>query len=371
MKIRTLTLAVALALPAAFPLAVCSTSALAQEQVVDKSEWYRHIVDYEFMKANVDIPPKPGVTIVDSRPGGRKFGPGHIPGAINIPDSNFDKFANLLPVDKNQLVIFYCEGYECKLSHQSAFKAEKLGYTNIRVYASGYPDWVKNGGHSAVSAEYIKKLAADKSPHMLIDARPKRTSDKGMIPGSVNISDSEFDKHVDKLPLDKSTPLIYYCGGLDCVLSVKSAAKAAALGYKDVKTYPEGYPEWEKLYGAGGAAAQAVVVEPGKEKGSIAVASFERIMKEQPDSILVVDVRDAKEFATGTIKGAVNVPMNELEKKVDQLPKDKPTIFVCGTGSRSGEAYDTVKLLKPELKVYFIDATIKFLGDGKFEIKQK
>ena len=77
---------------------------------------------------------------------------------------------------------------------------------------------------------------------MLIDARPKRTSDKGMIPGSVNISDSEFDKHVDKLPADKATPLIFYCGGLDCVLSDKSAAKAKALGYTDVKTYPEGYP---------------------------------------------------------------------------------------------------------------------------------
>jgi len=59
------------------------------------------------------------------------------------------------------------------------------------------------------------------------------------IPTAVNIPDSEFDKHVDKLPKDKATPLIFYCGGLECVLSNKSADKARQLGYTDIKTYPK------------------------------------------------------------------------------------------------------------------------------------
>jgi len=82
-------------------------------------------------------------------------------------------------------------------------------------------------------------------------------------------------------------------------------------------------------------------------------------------------VRDAKEFAAATIKGAVNIPINELEKKIGQLPTNKPTVFICGTGARSGEAHDTVKLLKPDLPVYFVDAEMKFPGDGKFSIKPK
>jgi len=383
-KLKSIALAVALALPVAVPASLLSGPAQAQQEAA-KDGQYRHIVDYDFVKPYVDIPPKPGVTLIDSRPAGRKFGPGHIPGAINIPDSDFDKLVNMLPADKNQLLIFYCEGFECKLSHQSAFKAEKLGYTNIRVYAAGNPDWIAKGGHEAVSGAYIKKLQADKANFMLIDARPKRTADKGMIPGAVNISETEFDKNVDKLPADKATPIIVYCGGLECVLSEKVAAKVRALGYKDVKTYPEGYPEWEKLYGAGpaaggapaaGAAApaaapKAAALEPGKEKGSVTVASFEKALKEQPDSINIVDVRDAKEFAAGTFAGAKNIPMNALEKAIDGLPKDKPTVFVCGTGARAGEAYDTVKLVKSDLPVYFVDATIKFLGDGKYEIKQK
>jgi rhodanese-related sulfurtransferase len=380
MKLRNLALAVALALPVALPATVASSPAQAQ-QPMKKEGWYHQIVDYDFVKQHVDIPPKPGVLIVDSRPAGRKFGPGHIPGAISVPDSDFDKLAGQLPADKNQLLIFYCEGFECMLSHQSAFKAEKLGYTNIKVYAAGNPDWIAKAGTQSVSAAYIKKLQADKAPHLLVDARPKRTADKGMIPGAVNISDTEFDKHVDKLPADKATLLIYYCGGLECVLSDKSAAKARALGYSNVRTYPEGYPEWQKLYGSAPAATASaastapapvkVALEPGKEKGSVTVASFQKVLAEAPDSINVVDVRDAKEFSAATIKGAKNIPMNALEKAIDQLPADKPTVFICGTGARSGEAYDTVKLVKAELPVFFVDAEIKFLGEGRYSIKQK
>ena len=81
---------------------------------------------------------------------------------------------------------------------------------------------------------------------------------------------------------------------------------------------------------------------------------------------MLVDVRDAKEFAAGTIKGAVSIPMNELEKKLGTLPTDKPVVFVCGTGARSGEAYDTVKLLASGVKASFIDAEIKFNADGTY-----
>jgi rhodanese-related sulfurtransferase len=208
----------------------------------------------------------------------------------------------------------------------------------------------------------------DKAPYVLIDARPKRVADKGMIPTAINISDTEFDKNIDKLPADKATPLIYYCGGLECVLSDKSAEKARKAGYTNVLTYPPGYPEWEKLHAA---AAGAPALVAGKEKGSVSVASFEKTWRENPGSVMLVDVRDAKEFAAGTIKGAVNIPMNELEKKIATLPTDKPVVFVCGTGARSGEAYDTVKLLGGKVQASFIDADIKFNADGSYTMTAK
>jgi rhodanese-related sulfurtransferase len=380
MKLHNLGLALVLSFPVALSAVVWLTPAHA-EQIKAKEGWYSKLVDIEFVKQNVDIPPKKGVMLIDSRPAARQYDPGHIPGAVSIPDSKFDQMTGILPQDKSTLLIFYCGGVECMLSHNSAFKAEKLGYTNIRVYADGAPDWVAKGTGQAVSAAYIKKLMDEKANFMLIDARPKRMFDKGAIPGAVNFSDTEFDKHVDKLPSDKATPMIYYCGGLECVLSGKSAEKARLLGYTNVKTFVEGYPEWVKLYGeanaqttasgAGATAKATASIEAGKEKGTITAASFERIMKENPDALLLVDVRDAKEFKAGTIKGAINIPIGDLEKKIETLPKDKPIVFLCGTGARSGEAYDTAMLLRSELQVYFIDAEMKFNADGTFSIKER
>jgi rhodanese-related sulfurtransferase len=385
MRAKQLTLFVAvLASLGAAPLLYPAQTFAADAAVIQpKDGWYnKALVDYDFMRQNVSIPPKKGVMIIDSRPAARQYDPGHIPGAINIPDSQFDKMVDKLPADKATLLLFYCGGLECMLSHNSAFKAEKLGYTNIKVYPAGSPEWKAKGAQMSVSAAYIKKLLEDKAAYVLIDARPKRVADKGMIPSAINISDSEFDKNVDKLPADKATLLIYYCGGLECVLSDNSAEKAKKLGYTNILTYPPGYPEWEKLHGApaaagtpagaaAGPAASSAALVPGKEKGSVTVDSFQAVWKANPGSVMLVDVRDPKEVASGMIKGSVNIPMNELEKKIGTLPTDKPVVFVCGTGARSGEAYDTVKLLGGKVQASFLDADVKFNADGTYSMAAK
>jgi rhodanese-related sulfurtransferase len=117
------------------------------------------------------------------------------------------------------------------------------------------------------------------------------------------------------------------------------------------------------------ASAADIAIEPGKDKGSISVASFERILKENPSQILVVDVRDENEVKKGTFPGALNIPIGELEKKMATLPKDKTIVFACSTGARAGEAYDTVKMLGGGVTAYFLDADVTFAGDGRYSIK--
>ena len=380
-QLNSLAVALMLALPAALPAVIWSTPAHAQAVSLQAAQanYYKNLVDYDFVKQWVAIPPKKGVMLIDARPAARKFNPGHIMGSINIPDDKFEQMKDQLPQDKGMLLIYYCEGPECVLSHNSAKKAEALGYTNIKVYTNGYPEWVAKGEFGAVAGAYVKKLIDEKANYMLVDSRPKRVVDKdGMIPTAVNISDSEFDKNTDKLPADKATELIFYCGGLECPLSPNSAAKARKLGYTNIKTYALGHPDWLKLYGApkaaaapaaaGDAAKLGINIETGKEKGSVSTAWFERIMKENPGALLVIDIRDPKEYAAGTIKGAVNIPMAELAQKIGSLPADQPIVFICSTGARSGEAYDTAMLLRTDLNAYFLDAKVSYGGDGSFTI---
>ena len=63
--------------------------------------------------------------------------------------------------------------------------------------------------------------------------------------------------------------------------------------------------------------------------------------------------------------------MDQLEAKITTLPTNKPIVFVCGTGARSGESYYMVQDLRPEMKnVYYLEGELTFKKDGSFEIKQ-
>ncbi|MBL8956751.1 MAG: rhodanese-like domain-containing protein [Myxococcaceae bacterium] len=58
----------------------------------------------------------------------------------------------------------------------------------------------------------------------------------------------------------------------------------------------------------------------------------------------LIDVRSPAEFAGGALPGAVNVPVNELEARLDALgPKDQPKVLYCASGMRSAVAKATLK----------------------------
>jgi len=354
----------------------------ADEPVFEK---YTNIIDLQAMKEIAVIPVKDGVLVIDARPA-RKYDAGHIPGAVNIPDTQFDKMTGLLPADKGSHLIFYCGGLKCPLSHKSAFKAEALGYTNAAVFAEGEPAWTQDGNLISVGTKYVEK-ALGAGTALVVDARPARkVKSEGIVPGAINIPDTQFDKRAGLLPADKDMELIFYCGGFKCPLSPKSAMKAKALGYTNVKVYQAGHPDWLKAHGgAQMAAAEAEAESPAKEMAAapaadadiqagpdgdtITVESFKAILADAPGAILIVDVRDAGEFEAGSFPGAVNIPVDEIEDRVAELPDDRPIVFVCSTGARSGEAYDIVQLEREELKTYFLDAEVSYGKDGNFDIK--
>ncbi|TFG89142.1 MAG: rhodanese-like domain-containing protein [Gemmatimonadales bacterium] len=54
---------------------------------------------------------------------------------------------------------------------------------------------------------------------------------------------------------------------------------------------------------------------------------------------LLLDVRTSREFATGHLPGATNIPLGDLERRMHSLgPKDRPIIAYCQSGQRSGLA---------------------------------
>ncbi len=53
----------------------------------------------------------------------------------------------------------------------------------------------------------------------------------------------------------------------------------------------------------------------------------------------LLDVRTPEEFGTGSLPGAVNIPLDELRDRIDEVPKDHPVYIFCAVGQRGYLAY--------------------------------
>jgi len=63
------------------------------------------------------------------------------------------------------------------------------------------------------------------------------------------------------------------------------------------------------------------------------------ILDNKPDALLI-DVRTEAEFKSGHIEGALLLPIDQLQAKLSELPKDKatPLVVYCRSGNRSATA---------------------------------
>lgn len=75
----------------------------------------------------------------------------------------------------------------------------------------------------------------------------------------------------------------------------------------------------------------------GSPMPSVSAAELNEKLK-QPKRPLVLDVRQPDEFRTGHIIGAKLIPLGELNRRLNELPKDKEIVCVCASGSRSRSA---------------------------------
>lgn len=54
---------------------------------------------------------------------------------------------------------------------------------------------------------------------------------------------------------------------------------------------------------------------------------------------MILDVRTQLEYRQGHVKGSVNIPLQELSRKLGKLrTANKPIIAICASGNRSGQA---------------------------------
>lgn len=67
---------------------------------------------------------------------------------------------------------------------------------------------------------------------------------------------------------------------------------------------------------------------------TISMWQLEAMMNGKRD-FLLLDVRSREEFAEGHLKGAVNIPSDEIEERISEISRDRPVVVYCAFGSHS------------------------------------
>jgi rhodanese-related sulfurtransferase len=347
------------------------------------------MVDFDYVEEAIGNGTRKGARalLIDARPNNMYLS-GTIPSSLSIPDTQIEKYIGQLDgVAMDKEILVFCGGWGCEKSPIVAGYLKDKGYKNVKLYQAGEPEWKKKS-YLEVGIPIVESVLK-KDSALLMDARPRLMYLAETIPGSMYMNDTELDKLASRFPADKATPIIAYCGGYACGKSHAVAKELLARGYSDVKVFAGGLPEWKKAGMQTTASAKVAKdeaapkgptmvdgVKTGADEGTVDGEWFYALFKDGkvPANVALVDVRNAEEYASGHLRGAMNVPAGKMsaQELVGKLPKDRVSIFVCGSGARAMEAYYKVKDENLDAsKLLYFDANIECQGtDCEIEVNE-
>jgi rhodanese-related sulfurtransferase len=175
-------------------------------------------------------------------------------GSLCIPSEEFEKKITNLKIEKDALLVLYCESEGSFRSCEAADAAMRKGYTNVMALKGGIPAW-KQAGYEMASTERIPRTAipsvkppvlkqwlVEKRDFLIVDIRPEKAFQQGHIEGSVNIPMYQLHLRYGNLPLNRPLILVDNRG-------FRSSLAGSYLTLKgfDVKMLFGGMAKWEDM----------------------------------------------------------------------------------------------------------------------------
>ncbi len=101
----------------------------------------------------------------------------------------------------------------------------------------------------------------------------------------------------------------------------------------------------------------------------ITVEKVKKII-DRNENYLILDVRTIDEYNEGHLVSAILIPVDELEERLNELPKNKPIIVYCRSGRRSSKAADI--LLKNKFSpIYEMTGGIELWKKNGYPLESK
>ena len=214
--------------------------------------------------------------------------------------------------------------------------------------------------------------------HVILDVRDKAASSQSHIQGAVALPVTGLqamtqrfiaEQKEPELPgvTDLRAPIVVYADSHTSKPALLAFKELRNWGYKGTTVLNGGLANWAAagLPTEKGEATTTIVYEKKLAPGAIAPEEFVALEKSR-EGVLFVDVRTDQEAATGVIKDARHIPLEQLEDRLGDLPKDKEIILYCANGIRAEMAYRTLD--KQGFKPRFLNETILIDKSGKFKM---
>lgn len=163
---------------------------------------------------------------------------------------------------------------------------------------------------------------------LFIDVRSELKFNLLHMVGSINVpySQEQFSNSIKKLvPVNK---------GIIVILDEMGAWKNIYLEFTKLGHHVLGYLDWSK---------SDQKLFPKESLSEITPEELDKLSYSDENPI-IIDVRNPDEWAKEHIPNTMNIPLLELENKLDEIPKGREIVTVCGVGGgRSSTAYSLLK----------------------------
>lgn len=231
------------------------------------------------------------------------------------------------------------------MAPKSAGLAHREGYKNVRAFIKGYPSWLKKGLLLVASDEFVKT-----GNIVLVDLRSPQEVKKSHIPRAVGIPLAELEDFEDSFPTRKSAPIVLYGSQYD---AEEAAEIIKEWGYSRVSLVDggiEGFAARGHQLTTGLAATEINWIRK-LGKGEVTLEGFMKAVRGAVGTV-ILDVRTDDEVSAGLFDNAIHIPLDQIETRIAEIPKDKKILINCATGARAEMAWQT--LLRAGYNVKFL-----------------
>jgi rhodanese-related sulfurtransferase len=172
-----------------------------------------------------------------------------------------------------------------------------------------------------ISTEKVNEIIEKGKDYILLDVRTQEEYDSGHLKDAMLIPVDDLEERINEVPEGK--PIIVYCKS-----GMRSARAADILlnnGFSPVYNMQGGIEKWRSdgffVYG------DAVTYN------NINIEKVYEIVKDKNSNFQIVDVRSAEEYGTAHIKGAISIPVSDIESNLNLISKDLPVIVYCSSST--------------------------------------